>query len=217
MAFLLIAFLLLQVSLSFVLSFFGEEQLSLAQLAGTLLLYFIILAAMIQITRRHGESWASSYGMSVQQLKKVLFSPVLYLATMPFLMLATLGWHQLLEKGMGMEFELQEVVQFIAKEHSLLKVFYILTAIVVAPFFEELLFRGLLFPYLVKRAGLAGGTILVSLFFALIHFHLPSMVPLFLFSIVLCLAYWRMSSLWVCIGMHALFNAVSIVALSAVG
>ena len=85
------------------------------------------------------------------------------------------------------------------------------------PLYEEVLFRGVLFPYLTKRAGLAGGTLLVSALFALLHFHLPSMAPLFLLSIALCLAYWRTGSLWVNIGIHAIFNATSILALNIVG
>ena len=91
---------------------------------------------------------------------------------------------------------------------------YILVAVFGAPVYEELIFRGILFPYLAKRAGLAGGVVATSLVFALVHLHLPSMVPLGLLSAALCLAYWRTGSLWPSIGMHMLFNAVSILAIS---
>ena len=49
------------------------------------------------------------------------------------------------------------------------------------------------------------------------HFHLPSFAALFLLSGALCLAYWRTGSLWVSIGMHTIFNAVSILALNIIG
>ena len=159
----------------------------------------------------------STDGMGIRQMKKLLISPVFYLAFIPFLMLISKGYHLLLEYAFGMELELQEVAQVVSQELSWLEIVYMVMAIVVAPLFEELLFRGIAFPYLVKRIGLAGGTVLVSLLFAMMHFHLPSFIPLFLLSSALCMAYWRTSSLWVSIGMHTLFNAVSILALNIVG
>ena len=155
--------------------------------------------------------------MGFRQLKKLFIAPVLYLAFIPFLMLISKGYHLLLEYAFGTELELQEIAQVVAQELSWLEIAYMVMAIIIAPLFEELVFRGIAFPYLVKRVGVAGGTALVSLVFALIHSHLPSFVPLFMVSSVLCLAYWRTGSLWVSIGMHTLFNAISILALNMVG
>ncbi len=196
--------------------FFYEEQIPLAQLATTFLVYAIIVVLITLVNRRRGGSWATGFGMGFRQLKKLSLSPLLYLATLPFLMLAAKAWHLLLHYGFGVEIELQEVAQIFTQELSWLQMLYILMAIFVAPFYEELMFRGLVFPYLVKRGGLAAGTVLVSLLFAGMHFHLPSFVPLFLLSAALCLAYWRTGSLWVGIGMHAIFNAVSILALNII-
>ncbi len=197
--------------------FFGEEHMPLVRLVTTLLIYAVVTALIALIIRRRGGSWADHYGMGLQQLKKLALSPVLYLATIPFLILATKSWHVLLQKVFGLEIELQEVAQLLSQESSWLKILYILMAVLVAPLFEEIVFRGMLFPYLVKRGGLAGGTVLVSLLFAMMHLHLPSFLPIFLISAVLCLAYWRTGSLWVGIGMHAIFNAVNILALNLAG
>ncbi len=71
--------------------------------------------------------------------------------------------------------------------------------------------------YFVKRAGMSVAVIVVSVLFALMHFHLPSFVPLFMLSAILCLTYWRTSSLWTSIGVHMIFNAVSILALNIAG
>jgi len=214
---LMLAVLILLYFLTALVSLFERNSHVLYMVLAGILGYSAILAVIARINRDHGSSWAASFGLGLRQMKTLRFPPVLYLAAAPFLMLATTLWHLLLEKGFGMEIELQEPMQLIAQGRSWLKLFYILMAIVAAPLFEELIFRGLLFPYLVKRAGLAGGTVLVSVLFALMHFHLPSFVPLFLLSAALCLAYWRTGSLWVNIGTHAIFNAVSILALSIVG
>jgi len=202
---------------SFVGLFFYEEQIPVVQLAITFVIYTVIVAIIALINRRRGGSWKSSDGLGFRQMKLLLISPVLYLAFIPFLLLISKGYHLLLEYGFGMELELQDVAQVVTQELSWLEIAYMVMAIVVAPLFEELLFRGIAFPYLVKRMGLAGGTLIVSLLFAVMHFHLPSFVPLFLLSSALCLAYWRTGSLWVNIGMHTIFNTVSILALNIVG
>jgi len=94
-------------------------------------------------------------------------------------------------------------------------VFFI--AIVGAPVFEEIVFRGILFPWLARRTGFWPGVVVVSALFAALHLHLPSLLPLFLLSAMFCVAYARTRSLWVPIGMHALFNAVSVLLLTLMG
>jgi membrane protease YdiL (CAAX protease family) len=197
--------------------FFCEEQMPTILLSTTLLVYAITWAVVSRIIRYRGSSWAIDFGMGMPQIKALILSPLLYLVFMPFLLATTKAYHLVLQQIFGIEITLQSAAQAILQEQSWLKVLYISTAILAAPLVEELIFRGILFPYLAKRAGLAGGTLLVSVFFATIHFHLPSFLPLFLLSAALCIAYWRTGSLWICIGMHALFNAVSILALSIAG
>lgn len=214
---LMASFFVLHLLASTVSAFFGEEQTPAVLISASLLIQAITWVIASRILRYRGHSWATDFGMGVPQIKILLLSPVLYLVFMPFLMLATKAYHLVLQHVFGMEITLQNAARAIMQEDSWLKVPYILIAILAAPLVEELLFRGVLFPYLVKRTGLAGGTLLVALLFATIHFHPPSFLPLALLSAALCLAYWRTGSLWVCIGMHAVFNAVSILALSIAG
>jgi membrane protease YdiL (CAAX protease family) len=214
---LLSSLLLLYTLAMFTGRFFYEDQIPLAKLGVTIVIYAILVGIITVINRfRHG-NWASSCGMGLHQLKKLALAPVLYLAFIPFLMLASKGWHLLLQHLFHVEVELQDVAQVVTQELSWLQIGYMFTAIFVAPIYEELMFRGIIFPYLVKRSGLISATVLVSLLFALLHFHTPSALPLFLLSTALCMAYWRTGSLWVSIGMHTLFNAVSILALNMVG
>lgn len=86
-------------------------------------------------------------------------------------------------------------------------------AVLVAPVFEEVLFRGLAYPALKQRLGPTRALLLVSAAFALVHFHAPSVGPLFALALALGFAYEYTGSLLTPIAMHALFNATNILAL----
>ncbi len=196
---------------------FYEEQIPVARLGITILIYSILITVIAIINRKRGGSCSTSLGMGKHNLKKLLLAPVFYLAFIPFLMLIAKGWHLLLELVFQAEPELQEVAKIVSSQLTWLEISYILMATVGAPIYEEFMFRGIIFPYFIKRMGLINGIVLMSVLFALMHFHLPSFVPLALLSSVLCLAYWRTGSLWVSIGIHMIFNAISILALNIAG
>jgi membrane protease YdiL (CAAX protease family) len=73
----------------------------------------------------------------------------------------------------------------------------------LAPFFEELVFRGILFPAWSQRLGWVGSAVATSAVFAIIH---PFVIPQFFTSIVLVCLYRRTGSLWACIIAHGVFN-----------
>jgi membrane protease YdiL (CAAX protease family) len=87
----------------------------------------------------------------------------------------------------------------------------ILLAVVVAPLAEEFVFRGFLYGVLKRYAGGVPALIFTGICFALIHLHVPSLLPLFLLACVLTLAYELSGSLLVPMAMHALFNSVTLV------
>jgi len=207
------ALFLLYFLASFVGLFFYEEHIPLVRLVVTVLISAIVMSIITLINRGRGDSWEAGFGMGWRHLKTLAFAPLVYLAVLPFLLLAAKATELLLRHLLGIEPELQDVAKVVAENPSPLQVLYILSAIFIAPLYEEIMFRGLVFPYLVKRVGLAQGILLVSILFAVMHFHLPSFAPLVLLSAILCLAYWRSGSLWISIGVHTLFNTVSILAL----
>lgn len=93
-----------------------------------------------------------------------------------------------------------------------------LFGVVVAPFAEEAIFRGLFFPALRSTAG--GGrrgfwisAILVSMLFALIHDNAFAFLPLFGLAMVLSFVMEKTDSLSTCILGHAFYNASSVVPL----
>lgn len=88
-----------------------------------------------------------------------------------------------------------------------------LSAILVAPAAEEILFRGILYPA-TKRLGFPGlalwGT---SVLFGAIHLNLVTFVPLTVLALGLCWLYEKTNNLLAPISAHALFNAVNFAAL----
>jgi membrane protease YdiL (CAAX protease family) len=94
-------------------------------------------------------------------------------------------------------------------------------AVVVAPIAEELLFRGLLHRSLRTRMRIVPATVLSSVLFAVVHVDIALSQPLGLVGLALvgavhAVAYERTGGLVVPILIHAVHNAVGIVALLAV-
>lgn len=89
------------------------------------------------------------------------------------------------------------------------------TAIIIAPLCEEFLFRGYFYGVGKRYAGPWISGVATALMFAAYHTNLASLPGLFLLAVVLTLAYERTGSLWVPIGMHAIFNATSLAVLFA--
>ncbi|MBM4152490.1 MAG: CPBP family intramembrane metalloprotease, partial [Kiritimatiellaceae bacterium] len=75
----------------------------------------------------------------------------------------------------------QEVIEMMtAPGPWVLRACLFVIAIVAAPVFEEIVFRGIFLPFMVQRIGFWPGLLSVSLVFAGMHFHIPSLAPLFL-------------------------------------
>ena len=83
------------------------------------------------------------------------------------------------------------------------------TAVVLAPLFEETIFRGALLPVLAKRWGTAGGVVLSALLFALAHISIGELAPLTVLGVGLALLRVSTGRLLPSVLMHALWNAVT--------
>jgi membrane protease YdiL (CAAX protease family) len=114
-------------------------------------------------------------------------------------------------RWVGIPEEPQEVSTLLATSGSVAVVALIgVLAIVIAPVFEEFLFRGFAYPVIKQRWGTLKALVIVSAAFAAIHLHLPSLGPLFALAVGLGLAYELTGSLLAPITMHVLFNAANV-------
>jgi uncharacterized protein len=83
------------------------------------------------------------------------------------------------------------------------------TAIVLAPLFEETLFRGVLLPVLGQRWGAGPGVLASALVFGLAHLSLGELVPLTVLGMGLGWLRLRSGRLAPCVLMHALWNGLT--------
>jgi membrane protease YdiL (CAAX protease family) len=107
------------------------------------------------------------------------------------------------------------VVEVVRSSDLVLPIAVAFFAVVVAPFTEECVFRGLLYPAVRSLGG--GGprgrrlaVVVVSLLFAVIHWHDVSLLPLFALAVVLALAFELTDSLAVVVVAHGLWNLTSL-------
>lgn len=86
---------------------------------------------------------------------------------------------------------------------------FAVTAVVLAPLFEETLFRGVLLPVAGRRLGAVGGVVVSALIFAVAHLSLGELAPLFILGLGLGWLRWSSGRLASCVLMHALWNGLT--------
>ena len=83
------------------------------------------------------------------------------------------------------------------------------TAVVLAPLFEETIFRGALLPVLGRRFGPVAGVLLSGLLFGMAHISIGELAPLTVLGIGLGLLRISSGRLLPCVLMHGTWNAVT--------
>lgn len=109
----------------------------------------------------------------------------------------------------GMDYEQEQDVGFDGLNYYFEYILAFLTLVIIAPFAEEVLFRGYLFGRLRRYVPLIIAIIITSLLFALVHFQWNVGIDTFALSIVLCLLVVWCKSLWPAIMLHMLKNFVA--------
>lgn len=87
--------------------------------------------------------------------------------------------------------------------------------IAFAPVFEELFFRGFLFPGVARRWGVASGILISGLLFSSAHLSYQSFIPIAFAGIAFAFVYERSKHLGSAMLAHLIFNSVSIAFIAA--
>lgn len=128
------------------------------------------------------------------------------LAALPLLVVTSIGWTSLLE-ALGLPNTPQDVVTIFAKMHSPLVIAgMLLVACVLAPIYEELLFRAGLYRFCRQRLGRSWALVISGGSFGALHGNWAGFLPLALLGMGLALAYEATGSIRVAIIAHGLFN-----------
>jgi uncharacterized protein len=106
-------------------------------------------------------------------------------------------------------------VLLLAQAQSLpLRIFILFVACTVVPFYEETIFRGILFRGLRTQWGVTVAILLSAALFAAAHADLLAAVPIFLFAIALAWSVQRTDSIIPGVIAHGLFNMFSLVVMN---
>jgi len=144
--------------------------------------------------------------------RQALLKGLLYgLAVIPPVVLLSLGLTAVSEQ-LGYQPQLQEVFDWLGDDaiSSGTRFFMMVAAVVIAPVVEELVFRGILFPSVLKGRPYFFAALLTGAYFALVHFHALSFLPLVALSLAFSAGYAATGSILTPIVMHALFNLTSV-------
>lgn len=186
-----------------------------AQGRGTLVLQTLVFQAatlgfVVIALRRRGIGWREAFApRPLGFARSAGRAGIFYLCAVPHVLILGLLAQGLLQ-ATGAAGEMQTVVQVFSSAQPLwLRVYLVALGVAVAPVAEEVLFRGILMPLILRRLGSVPAVLLVALFFALLHFNVFAFVPLFVIGTGFGLSYLMSGDLRVPILMHALFNAVS--------
>lgn len=171
----------------------------------------LFLVAFLWLRRLDLDSLA---GFSKLSFVRALFTGgVLLLAAYPLIALGDALARNFFSDGAGSS--RQQIVDLFTGSESLeQRVLIIFLAVVIAPIFEEFVFRFFLYSVFKRYLGWFLGLVLGALLFAIIHTHLPSLVALFVLGGCLTIAYEWSGSILVPMAMHSLFNAVMLTVLA---
>jgi membrane protease YdiL (CAAX protease family) len=91
------------------------------------------------------------------------------------------------------------------------------TAVVLAPLFEETIFRGVLLPVAARQLGAGWGVLISAAVFAVAHLSLGELLPLLVLGLGLGWLRWNGGRLGSCVLLHALWNGLTFTNLVLLG
>ncbi len=176
-------------------------------LSGTMVYCAMLAGVWFFSLRKYGVSWRRLGFRSPAPSHLLLLPPIAIALNWGFgaayiLLIASLGIEALIPE--------QEAIKEMFGSDTLKLITYFNT-VVLAPFIEEILFRGFILVNLTIRLGAVSGALITSALFALAHFDLDMMLPIFVSGMLMAWLYLRTGSLWPPIAMHAVSNGVAVV------
>ena len=175
----------------------------------------IVFLARVYFARR-----LKGFGLSLRKLPKDLLAAPLYLlAVWPLILAAIWLTINLAQLASGQEYRMQKHEQLqVVTEHPQLavRVLVIAGTVLIGPFYEELLFRGLVQTTIRSFLFEAGyrawpAIIFSSVLFAAMHSNPGHWPALFVLGACMGYAYEKSGSLWISIFIHVIFNAINII------
>lgn len=176
--------------------------------AGPISFQGALLALVWGMLRRHGYRVSEAFGLDVLPKRAALAGFALALLAVPA------GWG--LQRLCAMALEMlgypareQMLVEMLRSAAWPIKIYYVFTALILAPLAEEVLFRGILYPKM-KQLGSPGLALWgSSILFAMTHMNAQAFIPLTLLAVSFALLYEKTGNLLAPVAAHSGFNALN--------
>lgn len=182
---------------------------SIANLCGQIISALVALALLgLVVTKRFKAGW--------QQLGFYKFKPLqalllIAIATVLLLLATVIAYALVAKLAPSVNLDQEQVTGFDSARSSLELALAFVGLVVVAPFVEEIVFRGFMLPAFAQSFGFAGGAVATSLLFGLAHWQVNVAIATFVLGLLLAWLYKRTGSLWPAILFHSLKNLVAFV------
>ena len=193
------------------------EKLTQFGMAFSQLLFFLSVAIITWVMIR----WITLRdGVEILGLRRMRVVPILIIGIASTLL--SFGLCNVLIGGFSSEYlteklgklEVQRAVLDLQEASSVpVIVVTVVAACIFAPVAEEMLFRGYFYGALKRFTSPVFAALVSSALFAVVHMNLSSLVPLWVFALILTAAYEWTRSLWVPIAIHGFFNLLNVVIL----
>jgi membrane protease YdiL (CAAX protease family) len=188
----------------------AEVEIHDSDLVASSIAELFVVTSLCSFIYFRGMGLSAQLGLGALRIDKVAGMAVaLLLAWFPLMIFASL----VIQHFFG-QVDQQEVIRMFQdaahqKNHRTV-VYIFVTAAVIAPVAEELIFRGYIYPVLKRNFGIIAGLVINAGLFAAVHGNLAALPILFLLAICLTLAYEYTGSILVNICMHGLFNLIEL-------
>jgi membrane protease YdiL (CAAX protease family) len=161
--------------------------------------------------KEHGISWTDAFGLRNRPIISLLMGSLVGLVFLP-IGSGLQAVSVLLMQYFRIELPEQQAVQILrGSEGWATRLVLGITAIVLAPVAEELLFRGILYPT-VKQAGFPRLAYWISaVAFGAIHLNLASFVALTAFALALVWLYEHTENVLAAVTAHSVFNTINFI------
>lgn len=126
-----------------------------------------------------------------------------------FIFLISFLYIFVLKSIFGIEAPPSKIDELVANRNISSNILIIVTA-VVAPFCEEVYFRGFLYPAFKKNFGVLVALFLSSFLFSLAHLELYSFIPIMVIGWLLAYIYEKTKSIFTVIFLHSVYNLILI-------
>lgn len=192
------------ISKSLGISYYTLEVLAQYFIAG-----FVILAVYLFVIRKYKLDLTSFGFRRLPILKTVAYVVLAFIATfvswivlIPFIMI----FFPTVDIS-----ESQNIFQM--SMGPVAQVLLVIYAVIIGPFIEEVVFRGVVFPAVSRRFNIYAGIIVNTLIWSLLHFQINVIIFTLIFGVILSYLYLKTQSIWPSYLTHVCKNLMAVIAI----